>query len=480
MTVAYTLVTVLLLSIALVFSLLAAYGVYTYGRLGESQYMEDARAITGSQFTAFFEAETLDQKGLQDALEPYCEQGVASEPIGGLFDSPQARILGNEPVFFSAADGQVLAACPGRGGLEIGQNFIPAPQSGAEAAYRSALRGSRQVWEISERLPEGGYRLYLPFGLPNRDEPIAVLVLPLARMPIVPIRHYTPLVTYLLPVVLLLMAIVTPFGAFFGLVMASGLSRRVQRMAAASDQWAAGKFEDLRVDKSADELGMLNRKMRSMAEKLQTLMLSSQEMATLEERNRLARDLHDTVKQQIFAAQMQLRAAQNLLTRDPGAARLQVLEAENLLKGAQDELGVLISALRPAQLEGTGLAEALRRFCADWSSSSKIPVDVYIQNERSLPIAQEEVLFRVAQEAFANILRHSHASRAGLWLDYMPAFTRMRIRDNGQGFAPGTPQGTGFGLGSMQTRLEELGGTFSINSQPGDTELVASLPYQGA
>ena len=139
----------------------------------------------------------------------------------------------------------------------------------------------------------------------------------------------------------------------------------------------------------------------------------SSELALLEERNRLARELHDTVKQQTFATLMQVRAARNLLDQDPAAAREHLEEAEELIKTSQQELGLMIAELRPAALEGQGLAGALQRLPGHLVAAYPHPGRVSrSQNERRLPLEVEQALFRVAQEALSNVARHSRASAA--------------------------------------------------------------------
>ena len=170
-----------------------------------------------------------------------------------------------------------------------------------------------------------------------------------------------------------LLLAVAPFGALFGLVMSRGLTRRLAALSAAADAWSEGNFQPCRPDTGADEISLLGRRLRRMAERIQTLLQSQQELAALEERNRLARELHDTVKQQSFATLMQVRAARNLLATEPAAAEQHLAEAEQLIKTSQKELGRLIAELRPAALEGQGLADALREYAATWAEHSHIP-----------------------------------------------------------------------------------------------------------
>jgi NarL family two-component system sensor histidine kinase LiaS len=129
----------------------------------------------------------------------------------------------------------------------------------------------------------------------------------------------------------------------------------------------------------------------------------------VEERNRLARDLHDTVKQQTYAARMQLTAAKNLLGSNGQAAAEHIEAALQLNRETQQELKLIIDELRPAALEGRGLAQALTEYAARWQEHTGIIVTTSISSERSLPFDVEQVLYRVLQEALANVARHAEA-----------------------------------------------------------------------
>ena len=120
--------------------------------------------------------------------------------------------------------------------------------------------------------------------------------------------------------------------------------------------------------------------------------------------------LHDSVKQQSFAAAAQISAAKTLLKRNPEAAETHIQEAERLTYDLRQELTNLIQELRPAALEGKGLARAVREYAADWSQQNGIPLDVRVQGERALSLEIEQAVYRMVQEALSNIARHSQAS----------------------------------------------------------------------
>ncbi len=189
------------------------------------------------------------------------------------------------------------------------------------------------------------------------------------------------------------------------------------------------------------------------------------EQAAVEsERNRLARDLHDSAKQQAFAAMAQLAAAQGLLEVDIQSAREHLGEGEELVYQVLQELSFLIHEMRPPVLQEVGLAVALRNYILDWAHKNDIETSIDIRSERALPPDVEYALFRVAQEALANITRHSKSEVAQVELHYEPNSVSLVVTDRGCGFdlAEHHP---GMGLRSMRERVTMLNGLFNIESR---------------
>jgi signal transduction histidine kinase len=205
---------------------------------------------------------------------------------------------------------------------------------------------------------------------------------------------------------------------------------------------------------------------QQLLEELRAAQRQVQDLAVAEERNRLARELHDSVKQQVFATIMQLGAARVLLERDPNAARLHLTEAEQLAQQSGAELSLLIHELRPVALGDKGLAAALQAYAADWSRQSNIAADVRARGTGALAPAVEHALVRVTQEALANVARHSHATAVTLDLELAADTATLTIADNGCGFDASVAS-RGVGLASMRERLEALGGWLRVESQPG-------------
>jgi two-component system, NarL family, sensor histidine kinase LiaS len=272
----------------------------------------------------------------------------------------------------------------------------------------------------------------------------------------------------------LLLAIVV--GTLTGLVVTRGLTRRLRTITRAAGAWSQGDFQVTVQDTTNDELGQLALDLNRMAEQVRTLLVTRQELAVVEERNRLARDLHDSVKQQVFANALLVRAARKTLVHDPTKAQTHLAEAEELAVETQQALIDLIQALRPASMADKGLVAVLQEYTEDWSRRMGIPVAFHIQGERTTPLDREEALFRVVQEALANVARHSEADNVALHLSWTTAQITMTIRDDGHGFLKCNTARKGSGLANMRERIEALAGTCLIASGPAGTGIEVSLP----
>jgi NarL family two-component system sensor histidine kinase LiaS len=275
---------------------------------------------------------------------------------------------------------------------------------------------------------------------------------------------------------ILVVALATVVGMATGLLVSRNLTRRLRRIAVAADGWSRADFSRMARDPSADELGQLARDLDHMAGQVHTLLATRAELAVVDERNRLARELHDSVKQHVFAGALLVRAARTLLRQDPDRASQHLADAEALADQTQRELITLIAALRPAALADRGLVAVLRDEVDAWSRRNGIPVQVRVRGERATPYDSEDALVRVAQEALANVARHSHARAAEVELAWDAAAVSLSVCDDGDGFDPAAADGRGVGLASMRERVAALDGTLTIASAPGATRVTAWLP----
>lgn len=254
-------------------------------------------------------------------------------------------------------------------------------------------------------------------------------------------------------------------GTIFGSITAGGIVRRFQRLTQATGAWSQGNFANYIKDSSRDEIGQLAGQLDDMARQLQALLVQRQEMAVSEERNRLARDLHDSAKQQAFAASAQLAAAAALIEQDPAAAKAHLLEGQNLVDKVRRELTDLILKLRPAIFDQGGLPVALREHTVEWAQQNDIEVALIFRGERQLPLEVEQALYRITQEALANTARHSGARHVDLALVYEPKSVILTVADNGRGFDLNEPT-SGIGLNSISERAELIGAEVTIDSDP--------------
>ncbi|MFB7493281.1 sensor histidine kinase [Streptomyces sp. NPDC056161] len=203
----------------------------------------------------------------------------------------------------------------------------------------------------------------------------------------------------------------------------------------------------------------------------------------LAERERLAREIHDTLAQGLSSIQLLLRACERALPDRPDTA---ARHAEAARQAAVDNLAEarrFVAALTPPALEGTTLADAVARLCVTTSDRHRLAARFHLVGDAApLPIAHEVALLRIAQSALANTVRHSGAVGAEVTLSYLGDHIVLGVVDDGRGFDPGrlpAPDGDsgGFGLAAMRARVHALGGALTIRSAPGHgTALTARLP----
>lgn len=267
----------------------------------------------------------------------------------------------------------------------------------------------------------------------------------------------------------------------FGILSTRGIIRRLRNIAAATTSFATGQYDQRLPATAADEIGQLEAHFNQMAEQLVSQLAREkflvEQNVRLEERTRLSRDLHDSVKQQVFALAVQIELARSLLEQDCAAAREHLGFADELSYQVQQELTAVINALRPADLQAKGLTIALRDYVTTWSRQCGIGADLSLPETCPLPAFIEEALWRVTQEVLSNIVRHSQASAVQLHLEWTEQHVSLSIFDNGQGFEMTSHKHKGLGLRSIRERIEQIGGTILIQSTKGmGTHIVMRCP----
>ncbi|HMA47627.1 MAG TPA: PAS domain-containing protein, partial [Frankiaceae bacterium] len=215
------------------------------------------------------------------------------------------------------------------------------------------------------------------------------------------------------------------------------------------------------------------------------LFVHAQEKAALEERQRLARELHDSVTQSLFSMTLLARAGQLGLERarvGPDSPVAQALrDLQELSRTALAEMRALIFELRPGSIAEEGLVVGLRKLVQALRARTSLPIEVYGPDEPlGLPPATEEQLYRIAQEALRNVVKHARASQATVRVDRTgdgtPGWT-LEVGDDGAGFAPGGIRPGHFGLTMMAERTERVRGRLEVTSAPGrGTTVRVSVP----
>ena len=204
----------------------------------------------------------------------------------------------------------------------------------------------------------------------------------------------------------------------------------------------------------------------------------SRELSVMEERSRLARDLHDAVTQKLFGIRAHARAAAVLAAREPvdtQRVRDEIEVVGELGAEAHAELRAIIDGLAPPDLEAAGLAESVRRYAVLAGRAHGVPVAFSASCLPPLGERAETAIYRVAQEALNNALRHAGASGVKVSLAQTPRQVVLEVSDDGHGFASDTPSG-GLGLASMRERAASAGGKLAVRSTPRGTTVTMTVP----
>lgn len=197
------------------------------------------------------------------------------------------------------------------------------------------------------------------------------------------------------------------------------------------------------------------------------LLVEAREKAALEERQRLARELHDSVSQALYGIALGARTARTLIDRDPTQAVEPLDYVLSLAEAGLAEMRALIFELRPESLREEGLIAALTKQIEFVRARHKIAVDATLPGEPEVPLEVKEAVYRIAQEALTNTIKHARASQVALELNGGPRELVLEVSDNGVGFeAANGPIPGHLGLRSMQERAATLGGTVDVESAP--------------
>lgn len=501
LTLSYSLVTVAALLVVelIVMVLLMSYFVANIDLTPEN-LISNLRAEWTPMVQQFFSEDPPDIEGVQEYLDDVQGSAIGTRPLF-ILGNLQLQMKAQDFLsFYYLLDDRTLVdviphdLVPNEElGKQIPYDYLP----GLEKPLKAALDGIEDENELYAKVNPGNritgaipvFR-YEPSIVDQTTDPenetvmdverklVGVIVFTTKRFP----WEFLPLsevMVYIGRSLLIFTFFAGIFGSVFGMITAGGLTKRLTKVSEAAHDWSRGDFSVIIRDKNDDELGKLTQDLNSMAEQLENLLDRRQELSVLEERNRLARDLHDSVKQQAFAASAQLGAARAHFKHNPETAYAHLKEGEILIGKVRQELTDLIQELRPVEMKGKGLIPAVKAYTSDWQRRNEIDVSIHVRGERQLPLNVEKSLFRILQEALANVSWHSKAENLDIVFNYRSDFLLLTIRDDGQGFNPNETRGNGVGLKSMKERAGLIGGELIIDSKPfKGTRISLKYPYQ--
>lgn len=454
LTLLYLIATVL--TILMIQSDISVYQIYIY--VYSSCMPDEAlQAMAGAEPAAarFFTDSGVDVGGLTRFLDQQrLDKGF---PGAGLIHGNEAP--GKSYIVVARPDGSILTATPDTeafpGGADLSSLCTPEERRLVERARRGEKAAIRSAGRILAAAPLRRNGALVTIGFVRSGQ------------------HYT-LRNALLgsAASLLTNALVTAvggaiIGGLFGFLTARSLNRRIENISAAAERWAAGNLRAAAPEQPADEFGMLGRHLNRMAADLEQVISLRRRVAALEERQKVTRDLHDTVKQQAFATAMLVGSAQaRLEIGDTAGVRESLNQAEGLAHGMQEELRSILKEYRATL--ALPIAETLERLTSDWAQQVGISISLTAAPESAnlTPAISEEVA-HIVQEALANAARHSGATHVDVILARDSEGWHLTVADNGHGFELGTEFGTGLGLQTMRERAEELPeGRFTIAAAP--------------
>ena len=364
-------------------------------------------------------------------------------PHGGLLEAQSYILveLSADPLAAAvlAPDGRVLAQAPANADWRM-----QLPRAGSAELLAAQNQRAPQLLAVADS----------PYRIRRALAPVRAADGMLRGFLLIELRLPVPWHRFLLDLSLewpIVLGYLLVFGIASSFFLATWVTRRLNRVARAATAWSRGDFSDRINDTSRDELGRLSELLDGMALELKALLRSRAQLATLAERQRLARDLHDTVKQKAFALNLQLAGARRQLGDHPASER--VAQAERLSQQIQQELAHILDELRASDSE-LPFAERLRVRAQEWAQISGVLLDLDLAELSGLPATHEEALLRIADEALANVLRHSGASRVSIALRRDADVVSLQIMDNGRGM--NDEARPGMGLNNMRERAKSL------------------------
>ncbi len=375
-----------------------------------------------------------------------------------------------------AADGTVVASSapsrypPGR----AASSELPDPATAAIAADPTPTHATIKVGSVSTQYGSVLWMVWPASGAgldkPPPSAPAYVYVqAPWSPRFISPIRAWGELrqlgeAGQLLSGQYALLIAIVPVGLLFGLLASRRLVRRVRRLERATIAVADGDYTVILPASGRDEVGRLEANFTTMTRQLGSALAAERQRASGDardaERARIAREIHDAISQHLFGLRM---IAAGMYRADPANQQAQAIE--RISEEALRDMQALLTELRPASLDGAGLAPALEEICAAYHDRLGVAVDASL-DDVIVPAPVEHALLRITQEACTNAVRHGNARQLAVSMTRQDGHVELAVRDTGTGFDPAAPH-AGCGLAHIRDRVAELGGTVDIDSAPG-------------
>lgn len=280
-------------------------------------------------------------------------------------------------------------------------------------------------------------------------------------------------------------------GLFFGIVNGSYWRKKLKVISQQLDGMIKGQKRSASPEESITELSHIQYQLQEIEDKMSKQAELSQKLATeraieretslqevvVQERNRLARELHDSVSQQLFAASMMMATINETNPPDDPTMKKQLFLVEKMIDQSQLEMRALLLHLRPVALKGKSLTEGINELLAELKQKVPLTIEAKIE-DLQLDKGVEDHLFRILQESISNTLRHAKANQLQVFLIERDHNVILRIWDDGQGFDVQEVQAHGsYGLTNMQERAVEVGGTMKIVSIKNEgTRLEVKVP----
>ncbi len=352
---------------------------------------------------------------------------------------------------------------------------LPAPAAPANAGY---LKGGNVALPYSTPYGSVTWWLFWPTGhtgirapSAGAPDPIAYVYVQAPWSPgfVNPIRAVGEVTQrgekgLLLSAPVALLAAIVPVGVLFGLLVSWRIVRRVRRLERATLAVADGDYTVTLPVSGRDEIGRLEANFTAMTRQLGSALAAERHRAGTDaraaERARIAREVHDAISQHLFGLRM---IAAGMRRADPADEQARTIE--RISEEALRDMQALLIGLRPAGLDGGGLAPALHEICAAYHDRLGVTVDASLEDV-TVPAPVEHALLRIAQEACVNAVRHGSARRLAVSMTGQDGHVELAVRDSGTGFDPAAPH-AGSGLIHIRDRVAELGGTVDIDSAPG-------------